>query len=80
MYTDHNAPSPCPALAPPPAQPVSSGPLTATIAVDTDAEFYNLFGNAQDAANYVALLVACEWTACHTAASTSLSDIVAKQP
>ncbi|PRW56905.1 phosphoglucomutase PGM3 isoform B [Chlorella sorokiniana] len=36
----------------------SSGPQQATIVVDTDFQFYNLFGNAQDAANYVALLMA----------------------
>lgn len=39
-------------------QVASTGPLQATIAIDTDSEFCALFGSVQDAADYVALLVA----------------------
>ena len=35
-------------------------PLQCSLAIDTDAEFYALFGNKDDATNYVALLVGCE--------------------
>ncbi len=48
-----------------PLQPASSSPLVATIAVDTDAEFYALFTDAQAAANYVALMVACGCLSAH---------------
>ncbi len=39
-------------------------PLQCSLAIDSDAEFYALFGNKDDATNYVALLVGCEHSAC----------------
>ena len=35
-------------------------PLRVTLAVDSDAEFFALFGDAKRAMDYVALLVGCE--------------------
>lgn len=43
----------------PALQPASTGPLQATITVDTDAEFFKLFGSVQDTINYVTLMTTC---------------------
>ncbi|KAI7838969.1 hypothetical protein COHA_007255 [Chlorella ohadii] len=49
--------STAPTLAATLVKPVTTQ-LQATITIDTDFEFYNFFGNVQDTADYIALLVA----------------------
>jgi len=40
---------------------VLDSPKRVTLAIDTDAEFYARFRSSRAAADYVALLVGCEW-------------------
>lgn len=56
---------PCPYL-----QPASTGPLQATITIDTDAEFFGLFGgNVQNGLNYIALMTTCAFLAAWVSAA-----------